>query len=197
MRRSFVALFLLAACAAPPTPPPATVPASSPNGLTLVAAPAKTIAEPRIRVGMLSDQPSVSFPRINGGYYLISDTATATLKRGFTDTAPVSNAVIRYGVQVSALSDEASANAFADRVRAETGQRVDVVFDPSGGLRRIIAGDFPTSAAAQPLRDQLTSYGPNLMIVRRPSDQPFTRQHQIVDDEGEQYTIAGESILIM
>lgn len=201
MKRSFFALALLAACAVPPAPRPATTPAAaamrSPNALTTVSAPAKTIVEPRIRVGMLSDRPTATFPRVDGGYYLISDAGTSTLKRGFTDTAPVSDAVVRYGVQVSALNDEASANAFAERVRSETGQRVDVVFDPAAGLRRVIVGDFPSSAAAEPLRGQLSKYGSNLLVVRRPSDQPFTKEHRIVDDEGDQYTIAGESILVM
>ena len=198
MKRSFLALALLTACASPKMTPPATVPVRSSNALTPVSAPGKTIAEPRIRVGMLSDQPSVTFPRVNGGYYLITDGGTSTVKRGFTDTAPVSNAVIGYGVQVSALSDEASANALAERLRTETGQRVDIVFDPAAGLRKIIAGDFASSAAAQPFREQLAAkYGSNLIVVRRPSDQPFTKQHQLVDDEGEQYTIAGESVLVM
>jgi stage II sporulation protein D len=204
MKRSLLFLLVFAACSQQPPvamQPPATVPTPppSPNALTSVATPAKTIAEPRIRVGMLSDQASVSFPRIEGGYYLITDAGTSILKRGFTDSAPVSNTVVRYGVQVSALSDETSANAFADRIRTETGQRVDVVFDPAAGLRRVVAGDFPTSAAAQPFRDQLIAknYGKDLMIVRRPSDEPFTKQHRIVDDEGQTTTIAGESILVM
>ena len=204
MKRSFLVVALLAGCSQAPAPvvqPPQTQPqpVSSPNALTPISAPAKTILEPRIRVGMASDQPSVTFPRVDGGYYIVSDAGASTLKRGFSDTAPVSNAVVRFGVQVSALSDETSANTLADRVRAETGQRVDVIFDPAAGLRRIIAGDFPTAAAAEPLRGQLTqrNYGTNLLVVRRPSNEPFTKQHRIVDDEGEQYTIAGESVLVM
>ena len=184
---------------APQPQPQPVAPPPSPNALTSISTPAKSIVEPRIRVGMLSDQASVTFPRIEGGYYVISDAGASTLKRGFTVAAPVSNAVVRYGVQVSALSDETSANAFADRVRTETGSRVDVVFDPAAGLRRVVAGDFPTSAAAQPFRDQLIArnYGKDLMIVRRPSDEPFTKQHRIVDDEGQQWTIAGDSILVI
>ena len=208
MKPSFVAVLLFAACSTRPAQPTATttavavprvVPVKSPNALTPVAAPAKTIVEPRIRVGMLSDQGNVSFPRIEGGYYLVADSGTSTLKRGFTVTAPVSNAVVRYGVQASALSDETSAAELAQKIRTETGQRVDVVFDPAGGLRRIVVGDFPTSAAAEPLRSDLIArnYGTTMLIVRRPSDEPFTRQHRIVDDEGEQYTIAGASFLVL
>src|SRR6476646_7277420 len=103
MKRSFLAVALLTACTtAPPMRPPATVPqpASPQPNASLTPAPAapKPITEPRIRVGMLSDQPSVTFPRVDGGYYLITDAGATILKRGFTDTAPVSNAVIRYGV---------------------------------------------------------------------------------------------------
>ena len=201
MKFTLPALALLAACASPTAAPVRTVPepVRSANALTSVAAPAKTIAEPRIRVGMLTDQTSVTFPRIDGGYYIVADGGTSTLKRGFTSSAPVGTAVIRYGVQVSALSDETSANAFAERLRTETGQRVDVIFDAAGGLRRIVVGDFETSQNAQPLRDQLLQrgYDKTMMIVRRPSDAPFERQHRIVDDEGEQSTIAGESILVL
>src|SRR2546421_3471394 len=117
MKRVAVLACLLAACtSAPPTPPiqhpniPTSQPPSAPNALTPVASVPKTIAEPRIRVGMLSDQTTVSFPRVTGGYYLATDTGAWTLQRGFTLTAPLSSAAPRYAVQVSALSDETSAN---------------------------------------------------------------------------------------
>jgi stage II sporulation protein D len=209
MKRSLFAVLLLTACSTPSARPPATTPAAtatvaaaparSANALTPSSTAARAIAEPRIRVGIVSDQPSATFPRIDGGYFIVTDAGTSTLKRGFTVTAPVSNAVVRYGVQVSALSDETSANELAQRVRTETGQRVDVVFDAAAGLRRIIAGDFPSSEAAQPLRSDLVTrnYGKDLLIVRRPSNEPFPRQHRVVDDEGEQYTIAGDSFLIV
>src|SRR5207244_2552026 len=149
MKRFAVAVILLAACAtAPPvplpTPPaPAPQPVRSPNALTAVSGVTKSIAEPRIKVGMLSDQTTVSFPRAAGGYYLITDTGASTLRRGFTLTAPLSDATARYAVQVSAISDETSANELAAKLRAENaGRRVDVLFDPAGGVRRIIAGDF-------------------------------------------------------
>ena len=200
MKSRFLVIVLLAACSSQKAPAPtvAPQPVRSPNALTTATA-TRTLVEPRIRVGMLSDQTSVNFPRVDGGYFLITDNSTSILKRGFTDTAPVTTAVIRYGVQVSALSDETSANAFAERLRTESGQRVDVVFDPAGGLRRIIAGDFETSQGAEPLRDQLLArgYDKTMMIVRRPTDTPFERQHRIVDDEGDQYTIAGESLLVL
>src|SRR5438309_2222751 len=53
--------------------------------------------------------------------------------------------------------------------------------------------------AAPPPKDQPVArgYGKAMLIVRRPTDQPFERRHQIVDDEGQQYTVTGESILVL
>ena len=168
MKRIAVALSLLffAACAsAPPAHPPATTttvappitpppaPTRSANAYTTVASVARTIAEPRIRVGLVNDQATVTFPRLNGGYYIVTDTVSATIRRGFTLTAPVSDAAAHYAVQVSTISDVASANALAEKLRADAKQRVDVLPDTAGTAYRVIAGDFATSNAAQPLRD--------------------------------------------
>src|SRR5436309_11358115 len=210
MKRTAVALSLLvfAACAsAPPahTPETTTVapqpPASvrSANALTNVTSVAKTIGEPRIRVGLVNDQTTVTLPRIAGGYYIVTDTTSATIRRAFTLTAPVGDAAAHYAVQVSTVSDVASANTLAEKLRADSQQRVDVLPDTAGTAYRVIAGDFATSAAAQPLRDQLTQsgYGTNLLIVKRPTDQAFEKKHQLVDDEGERTTLDGESVLII
>jgi len=209
MRRPlFVVLLLAAACApqpAPvstpqPQPQPAAPPARSPNALTPVAR-ARAIAEPRIRVGMLSDQHSVVFPRIDGGYFLVDDKGAAQLlRRGFTDTAPLPpGGPAHYAVQVSSLSDQPSVEPFVEKLKSETGQRVDAVFDPASGFWAVLAGDFPDSTAAEQFRGQLTQrgYGGTMLIVRRASEQPFAKQHQIVDDEGEAYTIDGQSLLVM
>jgi stage II sporulation protein D len=214
MKRTAVALSLLlfAACAtAPPVRPPAAVAPATPvaplppvdtrpaNALRWVSVVAKTIAEPRIRVGIVNDQTTVTFPRLSGGYYIVTDTTSGTIRRGFTLTAPVTDAAAHYAVQVSTVSDVASANALAEKLRADTQQRADVLPDTAGTAYRVIAGDFATSNAAQPLRDQLTQsgYGANLLIVKRPTDQPFEKKHQLVDDEGERTTLDGESVLII
>ncbi|MGH9423588.1 MAG: SpoIID/LytB domain-containing protein, partial [Thermoanaerobaculia bacterium] len=215
MKRIVVALSLsvLAACATSPAtppahppvavvvtpPPPSPPPVRTPNALTPVATVSKTIVEPRIRVGIVNDQTTVTFPRVAGGYYIVSDTSSSMIRRGFTMTAPVTDSASHYAVQVSAVSDLPSANALADKLRADTQQRVDVLIDTGGTAYRIIAGDFGTSNDAQSLRDQLTQrgYGTNLLTVKRPADQPFEKKHQLVDDEGEHTTIVGESVLIM
>lgn len=192
------ALALLAACAtapAPKTPPPPRLS----NALVPATAVTKTIAEPRIRVGLLSDQNAVTFPRVEGGYYLITDKGSWILRRGFTDAAPLGDTTLHYAVQASALSDQPSAEAFTQKMRSETGKRVDAIFDPAAGVYRILVGDFLDTRSAQPLRDQLVArgYGKDMLIVRRPTNQPFERRHRIVDDEGQPYTLDGESLLVL
>jgi stage II sporulation protein D len=202
MKRLAVVVLFVACTTAPPqqttvAPPP---PAKSPNALTPVASVARTIQDPRIKVGMLSDQTTVSFPRVAGGYYLITDAGASTLRRGFTLTAPLGESAARYAVQVSAISDDTSANALAEKLRAENaGLRVDVLFDPAGGVRRVIAGDFASTTAANPLREQLSSrgYGQNLLVIRRPTDQPFERRLRLVDDEGDTATLTAPSVLVL
>lgn len=180
-------------------PPSSAVTTGAPNAFTPVANVARTIVEPRIRVGLLTDQTAVTFPRVEGGYYLVTGTSSATLRRGFTMTPPLRDTSAHYGVQVGTISDLPSATAVADKIRGETGLRVDLVFDPATGANRIIAGDFPTTAAAGPLREQLTArnYGKDMLIVRRPTDQPFERKHRLVDDEGSEIALDGESVLVM
>ncbi|MEA2488964.1 MAG: hypothetical protein QOH21_756 [Acidobacteriota bacterium] len=210
MRRLAVCLsfLVLAACASQPQPQPqprpqsqpqpVPAPARSPNALTPVASLDRSIVQPSIRVGLLSDQPSVSFPRIEGGYYIVSDAGPSLLRRGFTVTAPLSDATVRYAIQVSSVSDQTSAQALAEKMRTETGLKVDTVFDPAGGAYRVLAGDFAASEEATPMRSQLTEkgYGKDMLVVRRPSDEKFERQHRIVDDEGDRYTLNGESLQI-
>lgn len=195
---------LVAACASAPPQRSTTAPAvpqamASPNRMTPVASVSRTIAEPRIRVGLLSDLDTVTFPRVPDGYYLIGESGPSTLRRGFTATAPLSKAPVRYAVQVSAISDLNSVNAYVAKLQGELAQRVDSVFDPAIGLYRILVGDFADADSAIPLRNDLTQrgYGPDIKTVRRPSDQPFTKQLQITDDEGDQYTIRGGSLLVL
>ena len=208
-----LSLVLISACAATTPPPPAantttttsstpsaqTAPVRATNALTPVASMPRTIAEPRIRVGLMSDQSTVSFPRTTDGYYLVTDKGPSLLKRGFTATAPLANAPVRYAVQVSAISDQSSAQTLVEKIRTETGLRVDTVFDVANGQYKVIAGDFASSEAATPERSKLTErgYGKDLLIVRRPSDQQFEKRITIVDDEGDRATFDGPSLTVM
>ncbi len=179
-----------------PAQPP--VPAHSPNALTPVSANV-TILEPIIRVGLLVDQPEVTFPRTTSGYYVGTTRDTqSTLKRGFTVRAPLAEAAVRYAVQMAAISDQSSAQTLVERLRSETGLRVDMTFDPASGMYRILAGDFESSDAVTPTRSQLTDrgYGKDLQVVRRPSDQPFQKRFELIDDEGDRYKLDGATLSI-
>jgi stage II sporulation protein D len=213
MHRLFAVLSLLvvAACATttpPPQPRPQAEettpqaqpqPARSPNALTAVASMPRTIAEPRIRVGLLSDQSAVTFPRTSDGYYLVTDAGPSTLKRGFTVTAPLANATVRYAVQVSAISDLSSARTLAEKIRTETGLRVDTVFDPASGAYKVLAGDFAKSEDATPTRANLVErgYAKEMLVVRRPSDEKFEQRLVLEDDEGDRHTINGQTLTIV
>ena len=199
-----LALTLAACASAPPQPQqPARQsrpqPATSPNRLTPVASATRTIPEPRIRVGLLSDQSDVDFERVPDGYYIISDAGPSLIKRGFTATPPLADATVRYTVQVSAISDSNSVDALVGKLKQDTKQPVDSVFDAAAGTYRIIAGDFADQQSATPLKAELAQrgYAGTLPVVRRPSDQPFEKVHRIVDDEGDSYTMRGESIVIL
>lgn len=212
MRRSLLTLFaaFLSACAATTpvpqsgpaattgTPPTAAAPQRSPYALTAVTAMPRTIAEPRIRVGLLIDQPTVTFPRTADGYYLVTDSGPSTLRRGFTVRAPLAEATVRYAVQMAAISDQASAQALVQKVTADTGLRVTMTFDPASGTYKILAGDFATQAEATPTRTQLgeRGYGRDLQVVRRPSEQPFERRFELTDDEGDRHVITAPALQI-
>ena len=209
-----LALLLAAACttATPPPahpqpqPPQAEVtpvvarPASA-NGLTRVTQ-TRAIRDPRIRVGLLSDQATVSFARVDGGYFVatsaIGGESYAT-KRGLTIVAPLSTAApVRWAVQVSAISDITSVQALTEKLRTEEKVRGDFVYDPASGVYRVLAGDFAESAAATSLRDALQGkgYGNDLFVVKRPNDKPVDKKLTITDDEGESVTLLADSILI-
>jgi stage II sporulation protein D len=209
MRRitATLVLLLLAACA-PTAPQPQSTPGATPtpqpppsrptNALTPVASLPRSIAEPRIRVGLMSDQSTVAFPRTADGYYLVTDQGPSLLRRGFTATAPLANAAVRYAVQVSAISDQSSAQGLVEKIRTETGLRVDTFFDVANGQYKVLAGDFESSEAATPAKANLTErgYGKDLMVVRRPSDQPFEKRITVDDDEGDRHTFTGPSLMI-
>jgi stage II sporulation protein D len=64
---------------------------------------------------------------------------------------------------------------------------------------RIFAGEFPETAAAAGLREDLVKrgYPSDMLVVHRPSDQPFEKKVEITDDEGDRYTITTATLLVM
>src|SRR5215212_7177174 len=134
MCRTFflTSILVLAACSSTTTtPPPATGPTQLPapqrsaNALTPVASMPRTITPPSIRVGLLVDQPEVVFPRTADGYYVVTNHGPSTLRRGFKVRAPLADASVRYAVQMAAISDQSSAQSLAEKIRTDTGMRVD------------------------------------------------------------------------
>ncbi|HUO84958.1 MAG TPA: SpoIID/LytB domain-containing protein, partial [Thermoanaerobaculia bacterium] len=67
------------------------------------------------------------------------------------------------------------------------------------GVYRVFGGDFPESAAADPLKKKLqqAGYGRDLFVARRPATEPFDRVLRIRDDEGETHSFEGESVLVL
>lgn len=206
MRRSSlvtaVAALLLAGCAT--TPQPQTQPATATtataaaNQLAAVDPPA-TPKPPLIRVGLASDEAEATFARRDGGYTLLTDAGAFATRRGFSLRAPLAGAVVRYGVQVGAISDQTSANNFVAQVERETAQKPIQLFDAREGLYRIIVGDFETREAAQPFREEMVSRGiaTTALIVPRPTAQQFSKVITFVDDEGFRRDFSGESLLVM
>lgn len=197
----FAGMILLAACATAPQQPKPAQPLEPPrasNRLTPVAQVSRSIAEPLVRVGLLSDQRSVSFDRIEGGYFVVADSGPLVIRRGFTVSAPLSDSPVTYAVQVAAVSDKESAQTLAGRIATDTSQRSDLSFDAGPSLYRVLVGVFPDEDAARPLREQLTSrgYAKDMLIVKRPGDQPFQKTLKLVDDEGDSYTLSTASLLV-
>lgn len=204
-RALLLVTIVVAACTSTsPTPRPTTTPrpgttARAVNELAPLSGTPQLPPAPVIRVGLLSDQADVKFSRRDGGYVIVTGNGAFTLRRGFSASGPVAGGLVKYGVQVAAISDQSSAQALATRIEKETGQSTILVFDAKEGLYRIISGSFPDNAAAMPYRGELTQrgYGKDMIIAARPADQPFTQRVVISDDEGSQHSFAGESILVL
>lgn len=197
----FVSL-IAAACATAPdsqTPPGGTTPVARAEGFAPSSTAARPPQPPVIRVGLLTDESLVSFPRIDGGYFLVTDGQTLFTRRGFEARAPMSGAIVRYGVQVGAISDLQSAEGLETKVEREAGTDAAIVFDAASGLNRVIAGSFESADAARPFRQQLIDAGwpSDSMIVPRPTGESFETRFQLRDDEGGTAVVSGESILVL
>lgn len=194
-------LFLVACSTTSPTPRPSTpaAPAPSANRLTPLATPPRAIAAPLIRVGLLSDQETATFPRLDGGYIVTSDAGPHTLRRGFTISAPLAGATVRYAIQLATLSDRASAEALEKKVESEAQLPVDLIIDAATGNLKILAGDFETSAAAEPVRGDLIrrGYPSDAVVVKRPAAAKFENVLQLVDDEGDRHRLSTETLLVL
>lgn len=194
--------FLFVAACATSSPKPLVVstdkPAAASNRMTPVGTAPRSLTPPLIRVGLLTDQDRVTFDRLENGYLIVTPAGPSILKRGFTISAPLSGAAVRYAVQAATMTDQSSADASVTRLKTADYGRVDSVFSPITGYR-ILVGDFEDSKSAESLRNRLLSegYEKDIVIVRRPSDQQFKKVHTILDDEGDSYSIEAESLLVL
>lgn len=205
IRNWLIVPFLFIACATTTPRPPVGSPeqpgvpsTGTSNRMTPVSTAPRALTPPIIRVGLLTDQDRVAFDRIENGYLIITPAGPSILKRGFTISAPLSGAAVRYAVQAATMTDQSSANASVARLKTGDYGRVDSVFSPITGYR-VLVGDFEDSKSAESLRNRLLTegYEKDIVIVRRPSDQQFKTVHTIVDDEGDSYSIDAPSILVL
>ncbi|MFA6956476.1 MAG: SpoIID/LytB domain-containing protein [Thermoanaerobaculia bacterium] len=205
-----LAATLALSCATAPAPvatrpAPAPAPAREephvrhPNALRKEATPSAPLVEPVVRVGLASDLATASFARVDGGYEVRSGAATWTIVRGFTVHAPLASSRVVYAIQVGAISDKASAERLAERVRKETGLRADLVFDTAVASYKVLAGDFADEPSSQPTRSDLIAKGwpKEIFAVRRPSSQPFVQRLRLVDDEGDEHSFDTGSLLVV
>ena len=189
---------LAAACATTTTPAPSGTAVRTDAVLAPLSGAAPQIAEPRIRVGLVTDVASTSFPRIDGGYVVVADGGTFSTRRGFDVTAPGAGLAVRWGVRVATFGEQVAAQSEAARLRGMTSEPVSIVRDHAGKWR-VLVGDFESDAAGAPVRDALLlqGYKPPLWVVRRPAAEPFSNELALVDDEENRQTIAGRSILVL
>ncbi|HEY0593627.1 MAG TPA: SpoIID/LytB domain-containing protein, partial [Thermoanaerobaculia bacterium] len=201
-RRALLAAFILflAACATTTT---TTAPAPAParteaRALAPLSGAAPQIAAPRIRVGLETDVPSATFPRIDGGYVIVADGGAFSTRRGFEVTAPASGRPVRWTVRVATFGERVAAQSEAARLGAMTSEPVEIAQDGAGAWR-VLVGNFESEAAGAPVRDALLlrGYKPPLFVVRRPAAEPFASELALVDDEGNRERIAGRSILVL
>lgn len=200
-RKGFPSLLLAllsASCATTTTPTPSAPAVRTEGALAPLAAAAPQIARPLFRVGLESDLAKATFPRIAGGYVVVTDGGAFSTRRGFDVTAPGAARAVRYTVRVATFETQTAAEEEAARVRGIVSDPVDVVRDAATKFR-VHVGDFATSQAGEPARDQLLlrGYKPPIYIVRRPAAEAFASELALVDDEGNQQTIPGRSMLIL
>jgi hypothetical protein len=77
-------------------------------------------------------------------------------------------------VQARDLRHKASAETFATRLRTETSQRVDAIFDPAGGLYKIPQRFRRSAPRSRPQSTIAGGYGKDMMVA--PSDRSAVRE---------------------
>ncbi|HVT04378.1 MAG TPA: SpoIID/LytB domain-containing protein [Thermoanaerobaculia bacterium] len=185
-----------------PTGPSATtshIPQRASNALTPLSVSPVTIAPPLVRVGLLTDQSTATFGRVDGGYVVVSPAGASRIKRGFELRAPLAGKALNYAVLVAALSDRVSAEAMLKKVSTDTGATGRVQFDAAGGTYQVLLGASADKTETERLRGRLVESGfPNdLKVVGKPADATFARTLRLVDDEGDESSFTTDSVLVL
>ncbi|HEV8241000.1 MAG TPA: SpoIID/LytB domain-containing protein [Thermoanaerobaculia bacterium] len=156
---------------AAPTPLPAATPAPTP--LPALPEPAQPLPQPPppepappatadllLRVGLLSDQTSVTFPCCAAALRAVWEGQTWALTRALrVDPAPEGTEPGIFRVQVAALRDPGQAEALAANLRRATGDPADSVLEAESGLYRVRVGRYASKDEAETARKGLTRFG--------------------------------------
>ena len=135
--------------AQPVVPPPPREPAPPPASADLL-----------LRVGLLSDQSSVTFPCCAAGLRAIWEGQTWALTRALrVDPAPEGTEPGIFRVQVAALRDPGQAEALAANLRRTAGEPADSVLEAESGLYRVRVGRYTSREAAETARRGLSRFG--------------------------------------
>lgn len=133
--------------------PPVPAPAAAPG-------PAVLAGDLVLRIGLLSDQTSASFPCCAEQLVAIAgDRTWATAGTFRVEPAPGSADPGVFRLQVGALRDPVQADSLAARLARSTGQPADAVLDAETGLYRVRVGRYPSREAAEAARRGLSRYG--------------------------------------
>src|SRR6185503_5371934 len=141
-----------------PTPTPAPTPAptplpepeqpfppSQPPPLPPQLPPTFTGADLMLRVGLLSDQASVTFPCCGAQPRAVWEGQTWALTRALRiEPAPEGTEPGVFRIQVAALRDPGQADTLAASLRRTTGSAADSVLDAESGLYRVRVGRYAT-----------------------------------------------------
>jgi stage II sporulation protein D len=147
------------------TPAPTPLPPLPEPAQPVVPPPPREPAPPAsadllLRVGLLSDQASVTFPCCAPGLRAVWEGQTWALTRALrVDPAPEGTEPGIFRVQVAALRDPGQAEALAANLRRAAGEPADSVLEAESGLYRVRVGRYKSREEAETARRRLSRFG--------------------------------------
>jgi len=152
---------------AAPTPEPIATPAPTP-----LPEPEQPLPQPSpepappatadllLRVGLLSDQSSVTIPCCAAALRAVWEGQTWALTRALrVDPAPEGTEPGIFRIQVAAMRDPGQAEALAGNLRRATGDPADSVLEAESGLYRVRVGRYASKEDAETARRGLSRFG--------------------------------------